>query len=397
MVAAGSKIKVMGFISKSYALTFLATCLFFSSNFYFVSILPTYLSGLGCNRSEIGVVIGVFSITSIFLRPFFGRVSDSFSKKKLMIFGLVVFVVVPLLYPLTESVFVLALIRFLHGMGVATYATASIVMIADIAPKEKLGYAMGIYVTSISVSMGIGPAAGFKLMNHFNFGELMFFPSAASLMALFLILNVYEPKLERDESNKRTFRAVLADKYVFLPSLVFASCSTTLGAIMAFLPLYILGFEKAGASLFFLIFSATIVVIRLVAGGLSDVVGRVKVILPSMLFIFSGPAGLAMANSPRMIYLVALFYGVGYGLSYPSLNAFVVDHAPLENRGAALGIFSASVDTGSFLGPIIAGFLSDHFGFRDMFWAVSLFPLGGLALFTLALTGARERVRRFFT
>ncbi|MCL6560319.1 MAG: MFS transporter, partial [Firmicutes bacterium] len=88
MVAAGSKVKFMGFISKSYALTFLATCLFFSSNFYFVPILPTYLSSIGCNRSEIGAVIGVFSITSIFLRPFFGRVSDSFSKKMLMIFGL---------------------------------------------------------------------------------------------------------------------------------------------------------------------------------------------------------------------------------------------------------------------------------------------------------------------
>lgn len=397
MVAAGSKIKFMGFISKSYALTFLATGLFFSSNFYFVPILPTYLSGIGCNRSEIGVVIGVFSITSIFLRPFFGRVSDSFSKKKLMIFGLAVFAAVPLLYPHAESVFVLALIRFLHGMGVATYATASIVMIADIAPKEKLGYAVGIYVTSISISMGIGPAAGFKLMNHFNFGELMFFPSAASLMALFLILRVSEPVLERVESNKRTFREVLADGHVFLPSLAFASCSTTLGAIMAFLPLYVLGFENAGASLFFLIFAATIVIIRFVAGGLSDVVGRVKVILPSMLFIFSGPAGLAMAEGHRMLYLVALFYGVGYGLAYPSLNAFVVDHTPLENRGTALGIFSASVDTGSFLGPIIAGFLSDHFGFREMFWSVSLFPLGGLVLFALAVTGAKERARKFFS
>lgn len=373
--------KYNSIFTKSFIICFMGTFILYCSIYFLIPILPLYLEDMGKDRSEIGVIIGAFSASSIILRPLVGALLDTYSKKSLMILGALIFAVSPFLYLTTTSGFWLSFIRFFHGIGVATFATSAVVMVSNVVPRERLAYATGIYVISVSASFGIAPLLGSMARKAFSFSGQMTALVLAALVILLLVAGLEEPALPKDHSQKQSLWEVLKDRNVWAPSLVFTTCSFTIGTIMAFLPLYVLTLGENSTGLFFMIYSATLVAVRLVGGGLSDSFGRGAVIVPSLGITFLGTVFLALVNSPAGLLLDAFLYATGVSLVYPTLNALVVERAAPENRGTALGIFSASVDGGFFLGSATMGYIAHYFGFREMFVAASLLPLGGLVVF----------------
>lgn len=377
--------------TKSFVTCFLGTFGLYCSVYYLIPILPLYLEEIGKNSSEIGIIIGAFSASSIVLRPLVGTLLDTYSKKSLMIFGAFIFILSPVLYLTTTSGFLLTLIRVFHGIGVAVFGTSAVVMVANVVPRERLAYATGIFVISVSAAMGIGPLLGSMARRIFSFPGQMMFPVLAAAGIMLLVSRLKEPVLERDPSLKQTFLLVLKDRNVWVPSLVFITCSFTLGTIMAFLPLYTFSRGDHNPGLFFLIYSATLVAVRLLGGGLSDSLGRSAVIVPSLITTCLSTFSLSLINSSVGLALNAFFYAVGFGLVYPTLNAMVVERVSPENRGTALGIFSASVDGGFFLGPATMGSVGHYLGFREMFITASLFPLFGFFVFLWFLRAMKRQ------
>ncbi len=382
-----------GFITLNFLSIYIASCIFYGAYFYFMPVFPIVLQRAGYGGTESGIVVGAFSFTAIFLRPFVGTLVDRFQRKIFMLAGIGIFIIAPLLYITTSSLVLLTVYRLLHGLGLAAYTVSSLVTITEIVPRERLARAVAVYATCVSLAVGFGPTAGMKLAASAPFKLVVLIPSLAAVLAFILILRLPGSKVMAVREERQPFLAVLASRDVLFPSLIFASCSCTQGGVMAFLPLATAHLAGTGiASLFFLIFSLVIVFVRLTMGGLSDKVGRVMVIVPAVSLIALGMMGLSVFHAPALLIAVAVVYGLGYGLSYPTLNVYVVEHAPAASRGTALGIFSASVDTGYFLGPILAGLLSDLFSYRGAFFALAWLPLLTLLLFLYVLFRAYGRI-----
>jgi len=380
-----------GIFTKNFLICFCGIFLIYFSVYYLIPVLPLYLEDIGKNKSEIGVIIGVFSASSIVLRPLVGDLLNKYTKKSLMILGALIFLVGPLLYLTTTSSFFLALARLFHGIGVATFATASIIMVANVVPEGRLAQATGIYTTAVSAAMGIAPLVGSETREVFGFSGQMIFLVLVAAGIILLVSRLEEPPLNWDPSLKQPFFKVLKDYNVLLPSLVYITCTFTLGTIMAFLPLFTLtwGYEKS--SLFFIIYSVTVIATRLLGGGLSDTLGRGAVIVPSLIVTFLSTLAFSFIDSPVGLAVNAFFYAAGLGLVYPTVTALVAERAAPENRSTALGIFSASVDGGHLLGPVTMGYAVHFFGFREMFFITSLAPLSGLLLFFRFLHTAKKQ------
>ena len=141
--------------------------------------------------------------------------------------------------------------------------------------------------------------------------------------------------------------------------------------------------------MFFAICSLAMICVRFIGGGLADRFGRFRVILPAMLAISAGVLGLSMAKSATLLLASAIFYGLGYGLAYPSLNASVIDRVKATDRGSAMGIFTASADLGVFLGPLLIGLISQRIGFSPAFMLTSFVPLVGAIFFLFMTQGQR--------
>ncbi|HEX7575912.1 MAG TPA: MFS transporter [Candidatus Methanoperedens sp.] len=359
--------------SRNFILTSLSTFTLFSSFYFLLITLPIYIKEIGGTESEIGLIIGVFTISAVVLRPFIGQEVDRRGRKKILIAGLLVFLMSMLLYNYTNSVTSLLLLRVFHGIGWGAATTAATTLIADIAPPKRRGEAMGIFGMASNVAMAIGPVLSMILLQAYDFPILFMIGAGIALVSLLLALPISETIASHPKTPLFSREALFASTLMFTVSL-------TYGSLMSFLSLFAQKQGIANPGLFFTVFAMTLILVRAFAGKLSDKKGRKFVILPGMILTASGLWVLSTASSLPVFLIAALLYGLGFGLVHPSLMALLVDSVSEEGLGAAMGTFTASFDLGIGMGSILLGFVLQYFGFQVMYSISALIVLAGAVL-----------------
>lgn len=363
--------------TKNFVLTSLSTFTIFTSFYFLLVTLPIYILQLGGSESEVGLIIGVFTISAVLLRPFIGREVDRRGRKNILVAGTVVFLLSMLLYNYVTSVISLLLLRVFHGIGWGAATTASSTLIADIAPPSRRGEAMGVFGIAANVAMAIGPALSFLLLYASgapDFPGLFTAGAAIALVSLILVLPISETVVARP-------RTPLFSREALLPSALMFTVTLTYGSIVSFLSLFV---QKEGAGnpgVFFSVLAVTLILVRALAGKLSDIKGRKFVLIPGMIIITLGLWVLAMAGSLWIFLAAALLYGLGFGLVHPTMMAFLVDRVGEKGRGAAMGTFTAAFDLGIGTGSIVLGVVLQFFGFSIMYLLGGLIVLIGAVWF----------------
>ena len=130
---------------------------------------------------------------------------------------------------------------------------------------------------------------------------------------------------------------------------------------------------------------------RALLRGLSDHVGRVQVIAPAIVATTLGFLVLAWPPSGPSLLVAALFLGSGASLTYPTMIALLVDRAPEQERGLAMGTLSASWDVGVVIGSVLVGIVIEGISFHAGFSVGAAGACAGLLTFVLL---ERARARR---
>ncbi|HSR12936.1 MAG TPA: MFS transporter [Thermodesulfobacteriota bacterium] len=130
-----------------------------------------------------------------------------------------------------------------------------------------------------------------------------------------------------------------------------------LGFIIPLFPIYV---SQKGASNFELGlivsgFTISQFLVQPFFGGFSDRFGRKSFMVGGLACYGLVAALYVFAVSLPQVFLVRLLHGVGAGMIWPALSAFVVDQAPLEKRGETMGFLSGVEMIGFALGPILGG------------------------------------------
>ena len=369
--------------SRDFVLTSLSTFTLFASFYFLLITLPIYIEKIGGTESEIGLIIGVFTISAVALRPFIGQEVDRRGRKIILISGIVVFLISMLLYDYAKSVTFLLLLRVLHGIGWGAATTAATTLIADIAPPRRRGEAMGVFGMASNVAMAIGPALSIILLQAYDFSILFSIGAGISLVSLLLAFPISETMVKHPKTPLFSREALFPSALMFIVSL-------TYGSIVSFLSLFALKQGIANPGVFFSVFAVTLILVRALAGKLSDIKGRKFVIIPGMILIAAGLWILSTASLLENFLAAALLYGLGFGLVHPSLMAFLVDRVSETGRGAAMGTFTASFDLGIGTGSILLGLVLQYYGFQVMYTLGGLIVLAG-AVFLITSNGRATR------
>jgi MFS family permease len=105
----------------------------------------------------------------------------------------------------------------------------------------------------------------------------------------------------------------------------------------------------------------------LTMGTLGDRFGR-KLTLDAGLLVFAaGSAASAFAGSPQVLIAARAAMGIGAALIMPSTLSIITNIFPPTERGRAIGIWAGVGGLGIILGPVIGGWLLEHFWWGSVF------------------------------
>jgi MFS family permease len=381
--------------SKDFILLFLANFFYFGSFYFLIPTLPQYVNLLGGSPGQIGLVMGFFTLASVIIRPAIGKLADRRGRKLFMLIGSGFFVLFPLIYNQVPSIVPLYLVRIAHGFAHASFVAASSAYIADLAPPNRRGEVIGVYATSNIIAMALFPAWGTAIIKSPQDFPYLFIVSALTAAVGFLAaagLGEVRPQAVPGRVSQGIL-AVGKRREVLVPSLALFSAATSYGAIITFLPIYAPQRGITDFGLFFTVYAASTIVSRVVAGKVSDRIGRRKVITPFLAVLAVAVFLLPFLNSLWLLSLIAVLFGLSFGSFMPTLNALVVDLSPPQERGSALAFFTSFMDVGITTGAMVLGFIGGEMGFSAMFYLGGAIVLAGLVVFAVFMRTPEKAVR----
>jgi MFS family permease len=233
--------------TRDFVLNFLAQFLFSFVFSILIPTLPIYLEKTGSTEAEIGVLIGIFSLSSLIFRPFVGKALLRIPERNFMIAGTVIYTLSSIAYLFTKPFWPLLVLRAFQGIGMTLFSTASLTFITRVSPESHRG--KHYFYLSYNIAFVTAPSFGMFLINAFNFPILFlacaFFSACSFLICLKLGKKQGVP-LEDESTQDQPFLSY----EVLPPSIMSFMASMMWGALSAFF-LFALSHGIANPGLFF--------------------------------------------------------------------------------------------------------------------------------------------------
>ena len=360
-------------LTRDFILGFFAQFIFTIAYQIIIPTLPIYLSRLGSEETEIGVLIGIFSASSVILRPFIGRRLLKTPERNFMIAGAGLFGLTSVAYLLAPPFWPFFMVRVFQGIGYAFFTTASFTLIANISPEAHRGQSVSYYFLGYNVSLALGPPLGMLLINEFSFTVLFLVCIGLSLCALFITNKLRGTQVAplEDSSMEDSF---LLSRKVLPPSVISFFFFCIWGALTTFFPLYAINHGMANPGLFFTIIAIMLILGRSLGGKILDLYSKERVLLPCLIAFTISMVILVTSKTPPMFIIVAVIWGMGHTFFYPSLMVYAIDRVG-SSRGPAMGTFTAISDLGACLGPVIMGIIINLTSYPIMFLSLCIIGL----------------------
>jgi EmrB/QacA subfamily drug resistance transporter len=134
----------------------------------------------------------------------------------------------------------------------------------------------------------------------------------------------------------------------------------------------------------YLLSSATLLV---PFGRIADIYGRKKIFICGIVILTLSSLFSGMANSATMLISCRVFQGVGGAMLAGTAVALLTTVFPTKERGKVLGINVAATYIGLSLGPVLGGLLTQHLGWRSIFFLGALLGLAVIGVVLWKLKG----------
>jgi predicted MFS family arabinose efflux permease len=167
---------------------------------------------------------------------------------------------------------------------------------------------------------------------------------------------------------------------VLLPLILCTIFGIASGALFAFLPPFAKEAGLLRIGIFYFLYSASAIGVRLFGIRLADRWERWKVLVPAFLLEAAGIFLLLWSDPLTAISWAGVLTGGAHGLLFPTLSALLVDQVEPGHRGRVLGLFSGAIILGTSVGAIGMGQVAHLVGYHRMFSLTGLFPLLGVLL-----------------
>ena len=369
-------------------------------------IFPFYAERVGASPTVITWTMAAFTLSQAFAAPIWGRISDAYGRRIVLILTMLGSAAAYLLLALADTLTLVIASRVLGGLMAGNTSTA-FAYVSDITTEDERSAGLGKIGAALGMGFIFGPAIG-GLLAGTDVATANFVAPALAAGSISVIATLgalfFLPESLPKEHRKPLFGTTAADHpaAVGLSTLNRAGLLQLLIAALAFyigmaqleaiFPLW--GKDVFGmgprdiGTLFFVLGTITVVVQGGLIGPLTRRFGEKTMAISAGVFFAAGLSGMAWATVTWQVWLALLPFGIAVGLFNPSVSSMVSKTASVTERGAIMGRYQSASAMGRVIGPIICGPLYS-FVSRD-----APFMVGAAIMLPVLILLARFRLQR---
>jgi FSR family fosmidomycin resistance protein-like MFS transporter len=342
-------------------------------------LLPLLIEKLSLTLTQAGFLSTIMQLPAL-LNPYIGVLADRISVRYFVILAPAMTAVPMSLIGVAPSYSILLLLLFITGISVSIFHVPAPVMIAHLSASRK-GRGMSFFMTGGELARTIGPlvaVAGVSLLGLEGFYPVMIF-GLTSTGWLYLKLRdvpVGDVHSKRNVSALQTWRKL---RYILWPlTLILFSRGFMHAAMTAFLPTYIN--QETGnlwlAGIALTLFEVAGVAGVLTAGSMSDLFGRRKTLLVSLI---GAPLCLFVFTLSGGWFRIAALLVTGFTLlsTTPVMLALVQEHGR-RSPAAANGLFMMISFIARSAVVVVVGFIADRIGLQATYLISAAMGLVGI-------------------
>jgi MFS family permease len=347
--------KKQSIYTKDVILVMAASFFFMFSVIFVTPLINGYAISLGASAVFAGIITGIMSVVSMFLRPVAGNLTDRFSKYSLSFIGGVLILIGVAGYCLSPSGNWLLIFRLINGTGFVLATVCMTTWLAFLVPRSHVGEAMGFYGLMNALAMALAPALAINLYKVIGYKSALWLAVVAAILMIISIQFVGDhakPKI--NSSKKRKIKIIQKDAIPI-------ALLTTFFAIPYFITQadIVVYVERQHFSIavgyFFVIYAIALLLIRI---GLKKYFDLIRFgfwfwlsLIATILFLI---VAAFMVNNWLMGF-AAIMLSIGYGVIYSVNQSTALMLAPIEEQGLASSTFYLGLDIGMAAGPMIGG------------------------------------------
>lgn len=338
--------------------------------------LGSEFESLGSSVLTFGVLLAVYDIAEVILKPVFGNLSDRIGAKPVILGGLLVFTLMSFLGVFAHSALALGAVRLGQGAAASAFSPAASAAVARLSGSNTGGY-FGRYGAWKTLGYVLGPLIGAGLIWWSGFPALFAFMSVISLVAACWVWRGMPalPILPKQRSTLGDLARELVRPGFVVPTMVLAAATGALGTAVGFLPMVgtsagLNHMESMGVVSLLAICSA---VIQPWVGSLRD---RSKIsahrgVCLGLILIAVGLIGVAITAHFATLVICAVLVGCGVGVATPLGFAHLVSTTAPERMGRTMGSAELGREVGDAGGPILVGAIAAGAGIAAGLWSLS--------------------------
>lgn len=375
----GGREVVSGALSWPFIRLYMLALLYFSGNSILNVIIPLRGESLGASNTTIGLIMGAYLFTTMFFRPWAGRIIQMHGPIKVLRIILIVNGFALILYTITGLEGYL-IARILQGVSTAFFSMALQIGIIDSLPEKDRSQGISLYSLFTYMPGILGPVLALGI---WQTGDMNYFTMVMIAIAIFTGVFGYGTKMdqgsdqtaanqtEQSESMFKSFGQLVTNPILFKCSMLMLVASMVFGAVTTFIPLYASELKNGNAGIYLMLQAGTVVLARFALRKKipSDGKWHSSFMMRNMLLLTLAAqcVSFSVTGGAVFFYLGSILMGTAQALIYPTLTTYLTFVLPQKSRNMLIGLFIAMADLGISLGGVIMGPIADFTSYSMMY------------------------------
>jgi len=343
--------------------------------FLILPIFAIYASGLSGSPSQlqIGIALGIYGLTQAIFQIPFGMISDFFGRKKVIYFGLFIFVLGSIIAGISTQIEGIIIGRAIQGAGAISAVLTA--LLSDLTSDEHRTKAMAIVGASIGLTFALSLVISPWLNNKIGVSGIFFMMAILSILAAIIIhFCIHEPRKATKNTalNLKDFYTVLGRVDLGRLNLGIFVLHVAQISMFMVIPFYLIQQGDLPLHDHWMIYlpillGSFILIIPIII--FSEKLKQIKLtfLLSILILLLAQFSFIYFSNNLLGIAISLLIYFVGFNFLEASLPSLVSRIAPANQKGLALGVYNTSQSLGIFVGGFVGGLITTFYGYSGTF------------------------------